>query len=399
MKKTKEPKRKVGKSMEADIEMIERCLDQNDDDLESDHKQEEEEESYQNLEESENTNSKETKSSKDRKAGFAKSVSWSESEENTPRFSASTSTSGKDPRNLGARPKTGKRLNPLIRQKQSLEDGSNIMDEIGEIGEDSSVFTQETSTSATVTKTTSVVKRSSTLMEKIRQRSSQSRTRSAASEEEDTTDSDDEDPMKKNDGSSSDEDQPKSGKVLEYDEEKEIEEEENRESLGPLKTLSSSRKKSSSSSTGGDKKGPKRPALQKQGSRYDIRLKEEDQSAQVAFDKRQESRKDKAKKHWGDLSDSVHSGSVQALGVPTKEEAFDFFTKVWPSAPTTNLPSFQQKRRFKDEDAKKKKQRRGGSREAASGDSDEDMDGDNSDVDDRYCTKWKLKILQGRLLY
>ena len=35
------------------------------------------------------------------------------------------------------------------------------------------------------------------------------------------TDSDDEDPMKKNDGSSSDEDQPKSGKVLEYDEEKE----------------------------------------------------------------------------------------------------------------------------------------------------------------------------------
>jgi hypothetical protein len=127
MKKHTEPKRKIGKSLETDIEMIERCLDRESKDLESDDN--EEEDSYQIVDESESTKSN-IRSSKEVKSGFAKSVSWSESEENTPRLT--TSTSSKPPQNLGARPKTGRHLNPLVRQKQSLEDGNSIVNEVTE---------------------------------------------------------------------------------------------------------------------------------------------------------------------------------------------------------------------------------------------------------------------------
>lgn len=379
MKKHTEPKRKIGKSLETDIEMIERCLDRESKDLESDDN--EEEDSYQIVDESESTKSN-IRSSKEVKSGFAKSVSWSESEENTPRLT--TSTSSKPPQNLGARPKTGRHLNPLVRQKQSLEDGNSIVNEVTESGEESSIFKQESSSSAKVTKTTSVVKRSSSLMEKIRQRSSQSRTRSDISEDEDSSDTDNENQEPKQDNSSSDEGKYKDLDAPNFDNEKEIEEEENKETVGPLKKLSSSRKKSSSSSAGGDKKASKRPALQKQGSRYDIRLREEDHSAQIAFEKRQESRREKSKKHWGTLRDSVHSGSFQSLGLPSKEESYDFFTKVWENTPPINIQTSQQKRRGREEDKQKKKQRRGGSGDDPSGDSDEDMDGEESNFEDRY---------------
>ena len=379
MSKQTEPKRKVGKSLEADIEMIESCLVHNDEEMKSE--DEEEDQSIPNTDKEEG-NTANVKSSSATKSGFAKSVSWSESEENTPRYS--TSSTAKAQPNLGARPKTGKHLNPLIRQKQSLEDGKDIIDEIRESGEESSIIRQETSSSATVTKTTSVVKKSSTLMEKIRQRSSLSRSRSEISEEEDTTESDDED-QDPNDVDSSIEGDNNNGDRLNNEEEKEreIEEEEDKETVGPLKKLSSSKKKSSASSAGSGRKGPTRQALQKQGSRYDIRLREEDQSAQIAYEKRQESRKEKTRKHWSDLRDSVHSGSFHSAGMPTKEESYDFFTKVWENTPSNVLSTSQQKRTVREDNKKKKKQRRGDSRDEPSGGSDEDLGGDESDNEDR----------------
>ena len=377
MKKHSEPKRKVGKSMDKDIEMIERCLEKEDNEFESDDNYEES--SMRNNEDSDDRKQK-VQASKEIKTGITKSVSWSESEENTPRPSRSN-IAPKQPQNLGARPKTGRHLKPLTRQKQSLEDTNSTMDDIHETGEDTSMFKHE---SETVTKTTSVIKRSSTLMEKIRQRSSQSRTRSDASEDDDSSDSDKDDKERKNNELSSDEeDHTYQEEVKPKEESDNDDEEEIKETVGPLKKLSSNRKKSSSSSIGGDKKASKRPTLQKQGSRYDIRLREEDHSAQIAFEKRQESRRDKSKKHWSDLRDSVHSGSFHSLSGPSKEECYDFFTKVWENTSPLNIPISQQKRRGRDEDRRKKKQRRGDSRDDQSGESDEDMDGNESESEDR----------------
>ena len=381
----KGPKRKEGTSMEADIEMIERCIDENDEVSDSDDTNlGEDDKSDLNTEQSESAKPPLIKTSKETKSGLAKSVSWSESEENTPRFSKRSPAEA--PRNLGARPKTARQLKPLIRQKESLEGADAIIDEIRESGEEASIFKQETSTSEMVTKTTSVVKRSSTLMEKIRQRSSQSRTRSEVSDDEtDSSDSDKDEVQDKTDDeySSGGEVGRDHQKILDYDEQNEIEQEENKETVGPLKKLSSGRKKSSSSSIGGEKRVMKRPALQKQGSRYDIRLREEDSSAQTAFEKRQESRKEKAKSHWSELRDSVHSGSVHSLVAPTKEESYDFFTKVWESTSVGNITSHQQKRSVIEEGRNKKKQKRGNSRDDPASYSDDDRDEDYSDADER----------------
>ena len=379
MKKHADPKRKIGKHLEPDMEMIERCIDGNDKDSDSDDY--EGEDSYQNVDEIVGVKTN-VKPSKEGKSGFAKSVSWSESEENTPRVTASSTT--KPPQNLGARPKTGRHLNPLVRQKQSLEDGNPMISEIIESGEDASTFMQQSVSSEKVTKTTSVVKRSSSLMEKIRQRSSQSRTRTDISDEEDSSDTDNENQEPKEDDLSDEESNHRHGDDINFGNEKELEDEENKETIGPLKKVSSSKKKSSSSSIGTDKKVTKRPALQKQGSRYDIRLREEDQSAQIAFEKRQESRREKSKKHWGTLRDSVHSGSFQSLGLPSKEESYDFFTKVWDNSLPVSIAKSQTKRRGRSDDKQKKRQRRGDSRDDVSGDSDENVEDEESSLDERY---------------
>ena len=379
MKKHADPKRKIGKHLEPDMEMIERCIDGNDKDSDSDDY--EGEDSYQNVDEIVGVKTN-VKPSKEGKSGFAKSVSWSESEENTPRVTASSTT--KPPQNLGARPKTGRHLNPLVRQKQSLEDGNPMISEIIESGEDASTFMQQSVSSEKVTKTTSVVKRSSSLMEKIRQRSSQSRTRTDISDEEDSSDTDNENQEPKEDDLSDEGSNHRHGDDINFGNEKELEDEENKETIGPLKKVSSSKKKSSSSSIGTDKKVTKRPALQKQGSRYDIRLREEDQSAQIAFEKRQESRREKSKKHWGTLRDSVHSGSFQSLGLPSKEESYDFFTKVWDNSLPVSIAKSQTKRRGRSDDKQKKRQRRGDSRDDVSGDSDENVEDEESSLDERY---------------
>ena len=80
----------------------------------------------------------------------------------------------------------------------------------------------------------------------------------------------------------------------------------------------------------------------------------------------------------------MHSGSFQSLGLPSKEESYDFFTKVWENTPPINIPTSQQKRRGREDDTQKKKQRRGGSRDDPSGDSDDDMGGEDSNFEDRY---------------
>ena len=376
MRKRTEPKRKVGKSMEADIEMIESTLGQNEEIKSVD---EEGEPSYNDLEE-EGGSTPNVKSSTQMKSGFAKSVSWSESEENMP-------STSKTQHNLGARPKTTKQLKPLIRQKESLEDTPAITDETRESGEESSIIRQATSTSATVTKTTYVVKEPSSRREKFLQRSSQSRSRSAISEEEDTTESEKEIQVQNDIDSSSDEDTNKSDTSLRDDKGSGKEVEEEKETVGPLKKLSATKKKSTTSTTVGDRKGSRRPTLQKQGSRYDIRLREEDHTAQTAFERRQESRREKARTHWGDLRDSVHSGSSNAAEIPTKEESYNFFTKVWDYAPPSTLSTSPQKRKVRDESKKKKKQRHRDSQEELSEDSDMDIGGNDSNDDYRYIYK------------
>ena len=375
MKKHIEPKRKVGKTMDKDIEMIERCLEKENEEFESDDN--EEGSSMREVDDSDRRNPK-IKQSKEAKSGITKSVSWSESEENTPRFSTS-----RKPQNLGARPKTG-RLKPLIRQKQSMEDSNAIIDEIQESGEETSIIRHETASSETVTKTTSVVKRSSKLMEKIRQRSSQSRGRADTSEDEDSSDSDQDTLRPKNDEILTDEDQVRHKESRKDPRDSENEDEDEiKETVGPLKKVSNNRKKSSSSSIGGDKKASKRPTLSRQSSRYDIRLREEDQSAQIAFEKRQESRRDKSRKHWSNLRGSVQSGSFHSLSGPSKEECYDFFTKVWEATPPINIPTSQQKRRGKSEERKKLKKRREDSREELSEESDEYMTGNESESAER----------------
>ena len=82
---------------------------------------------------------------------------------------------------------------------------------------------------------------------------------------------------------------------------------EGMDSLGPLAPRPPSSAATQSSTAA-------RPPLKKQSSRYEDRLREEDQSAQIAYDKRQESRK--AVKH-------VCRPDFQ----PTTEESFDFFAR------------------------------------------------------------------------
>lgn len=63
----------------------------------------------------------------------------------------------------------------------------------------------------------------------------------------------------------------------------------------------------------------KRPSFQKQTSRYEDRLRNEDLAVQAAYEKRKESRK---------LSQKKASKQVKQFIQPTQEEAYDFFTKV-----------------------------------------------------------------------
>ena len=67
-----------------------------------------------------------------------------------------------------------------------------------------------------------------------------------------------------------------------------------------------------------------RPSYQKQTSRYEDRLRNEDLAVQAAFEKRKESKK---------LSQQQQDKVISKLKPPTLEEAYDFFTRVdWAPA-------------------------------------------------------------------
>ena len=76
---------------------------------------------------------------------------------------------------------------------------------------------------------------------------------------------------------------------------------------------------------------PKRPSFQKQTSRYEDRLRNEDLAVQAAYEKRKESKK---------LSEITKTSKTKDIQ-PTLEEAYDFFTKEnWGPAdhtPTTTV--------------------------------------------------------------
>ena len=194
MKRRTDPKRKIAKTLEADIEMIERVAEElisdSDDEDENEEQEEEETTESQGIEESTDKQGAKMSTVMSSKKAYPKSVSWSESEDNTPRYVREGSVTKTQVGIGGARPKSAKPIKPLIRQKQSLEEDNAVISasrkESGE-GAVCSIVQQETS-SATITKTTtSVVKKTSRLMERIRLHSSQSRQLKSeeVSEEED----------------------------------------------------------------------------------------------------------------------------------------------------------------------------------------------------------------------
>ena len=71
--------------------------------------------------------------------------------------------------------------------------------------------------------------------------------------------------------------------------------------------------------------------------RYEEKLREEDRLAQSAFDKRQESRKNRRGMEVASSSttlspkSNVPSSSSALNHQPTPEESYDFFTKAWDS--------------------------------------------------------------------
>ena len=63
---------------------------------------------------------------------------------------------------------------------------------------------------------------------------------------------------------------------------------------------------------------PKRPSFQKQTSRYEDRLRNEDLAVQAAYEKRKESKK---------LSTAKRDLATNIDFQPTQEESYDFFTR------------------------------------------------------------------------
>ena len=143
MKKRTDPKRKVAKTLEADIEMIERVAEElisdNDDDDDDDEDDDEEETTEsKGMEETTDKPGVKVSTIAASKKTYPKSVSWSESEDNTPRPVREGSLTKPQFGSGGARPKSAKLTKPLIRQKQSLEEDKAVIDEsIQESGEGS----------------------------------------------------------------------------------------------------------------------------------------------------------------------------------------------------------------------------------------------------------------------
>merc|ERR1712020_470480 len=67
----------------------------------------------------------------------------------------------------------------------------------------------------------------------------------------------------------------------------------------------------------------KPPSFQKQTSRYEDRLRNEDLAVQAAFEKRKESKKLSQQE-----DKKIKSKTAQLIIKPSQEEAFDFFTKT-----------------------------------------------------------------------